>query len=124
MLFCVSFGYHPLNHLERIKSANDLKLSDNLLFCDALKAFSEPYVNRTSWFEARDYCLAIGGDLLSMHSVTDLKALQSRTDTDILYKKFWIGLRSPDPDTGYVWSDGSPVSKLSTLIELFKVYWT
>ena len=26
--------------------------------------------------------------------------------------KAWIGLYAPDPDTGYVWSDGSPVSLL------------
>lgn len=26
--------------------------------------------------------------------------------------KAWIGLHIADPNTGYVWSDGSPVSKL------------
>lgn len=24
--------------------------------------------------------------------------------------QYWIGLSAPDPGTGYVWSDGSPVS--------------
>lgn len=74
-----------------------------------------------SWYEARDYCITIGGDLLSTHSITDLNTFRSRAsegNINILFKKFWIGLRSPDPGTGYVWSDGSPVSKLPTLIEL------
>lgn len=27
------------------------------------------------------------------------------------YDTVWIGLSAPDPNAGYVWSDGSPVSK-------------
>ncbi|XP_042352883.1 macrophage mannose receptor 1-like [Plectropomus leopardus] len=56
-----------------------------------------------TWYEARDYCRAIGGDLLSIHSNEELKELQER------YSTVWIGLSAPDPATGYVWSDGSPL---------------
>uniref|UniRef100_H3C1B9 C-type lectin domain-containing protein n=1 Tax=Tetraodon nigroviridis TaxID=99883 RepID=H3C1B9_TETNG len=36
------------------------------------------------------------------------------TATENLYRygRAWIGLYAPDPDTGYVWSDGSPVNFL------------
>uniref|UniRef100_A0AAQ6IFY1 Mannose receptor, C type 1b n=1 Tax=Anabas testudineus TaxID=64144 RepID=A0AAQ6IFY1_ANATE len=52
-----------------------------------------------TWFEARDYCRAIGGDLLSIHSAAGL-----------LVGRAWIGLHVPDPNIGYVWSDGSPLN--------------
>ncbi|TMS09857.1 Macrophage mannose receptor 1 [Larimichthys crocea] len=64
------------------------------------KFFTGPRANEKTWFEARDYCRAIGGDLLSIHNSAEL--LVGR------YGKAWIGLRAPDPTTGYVWSDGSP----------------
>ncbi|XP_041804638.1 macrophage mannose receptor 1-like [Chelmon rostratus] len=69
------------------------------------KLYLGPSVNKKTWYEARDYCRAIGGDLLSIHSAADLK-LQKR------YDSVWIGLSAPDPITGYVWSDGSPVNFL------------
>ncbi|TKS79617.1 Macrophage mannose receptor 1 [Collichthys lucidus] len=64
------------------------------------KFFTGPRANEKTWFEARDYCRAIGGDLLSIHNSADLFVGR--------YGKAWIGLRAPDPTTGYVWSDGSP----------------
>ncbi|XP_023259418.1 macrophage mannose receptor 1-like [Seriola lalandi dorsalis] len=66
------------------------------------KFFTGPRANEKTWFEARDYCRAIGGDLLSIHSPADL--LVGR------HGKGWIGLHVPDPNSGYVWSDGSPVN--------------
>ncbi|KAM9322716.1 macrophage mannose receptor 1-like isoform 2-T2 [Pholidichthys leucotaenia] len=57
-----------------------------------------------TWFEARDYCRAIGGDLISIHSENEMNALKSG------YATAWIGLSAPDPITSYVWSDGSPVN--------------
>lgn len=84
-----------------------------------MKAFSAPHVNKTSWFKARDYCIASGGELLSIHSATDLHALQQNHQSDFLYKEYWIGYGVSDPGLGYAWTDGSPVSKLSTCIELF-----
>ncbi|XP_038573590.1 macrophage mannose receptor 1-like [Micropterus salmoides] len=60
--------------------------------------------NKRTWYEARDYCRAIGGDLLSIHSDAELLVMPKRHET------VWIGLSAPDPVTGYVWSDGSPVN--------------
>ncbi|XP_044077015.1 macrophage mannose receptor 1-like [Siniperca chuatsi] len=68
------------------------------------KLFSESSSNKRTWYEARDYCRAIGGDLLSIHSAAELQVLPDR------YEAVWIGLSAPDPVTGYVWSDGSAVN--------------
>uniref|UniRef100_A0A3Q2VLE5 Mannose receptor, C type 1b n=1 Tax=Haplochromis burtoni TaxID=8153 RepID=A0A3Q2VLE5_HAPBU len=65
------------------------------------KIFTEASEKRKTWYEARDYCRAIGGDLVSIHSSADLLPRPNQ---------YWIGLSAPDPDTGYVWSDGSPVN--------------
>ncbi|XP_070700688.1 macrophage mannose receptor 1-like [Pempheris klunzingeri] len=67
------------------------------------KLFMESTSNKKTWYQARDYCRAIGGDLLSIHSEDELRMLPDRYDT------LWIGLSAPDPVTGYVWSDGSPL---------------
>uniref|UniRef100_A0A3P9CYI8 Mannose receptor, C type 1b n=1 Tax=Maylandia zebra TaxID=106582 RepID=A0A3P9CYI8_9CICH len=73
------------------------------------KIFPEASEKRKTWYEARDYCRAIGGDLVSIHSSADLL----RTYNNIYNhwpNQYWIGLSALDPDTGYVWSDRSPVS--------------
>ncbi|KAF7668435.1 hypothetical protein LDENG_00014620 [Lucifuga dentata] len=69
-------------------------------FC--FKLFTGPRSGEKTWFEARDYCRAIGGDLLSIHSPAELQVAS--------YGKAWIGLNAPDPAIGYVWSDGSPLN--------------
>uniref|UniRef100_A0A3B4GEM7 Macrophage mannose receptor 1-like n=1 Tax=Pundamilia nyererei TaxID=303518 RepID=A0A3B4GEM7_9CICH len=66
------------------------------------KIFTEASEKRKTWYEARDYCRAIGGDLVSIHS--------KHTFVHYRPNQYWIGLSAPDPDTGYVWSDGSPVN--------------
>ncbi|XP_035764283.1 macrophage mannose receptor 1-like [Neolamprologus brichardi] len=40
------------------------------------KIFSEASEKRKTWYEARDYCRAIGGDLVSIHSGADLLQMQ------------------------------------------------
>ncbi|XP_067462383.1 macrophage mannose receptor 1-like [Thunnus thynnus] len=65
------------------------------------KLFTASSLRRT-WYEARDYCRAIGGDLLSIHRADEMQWKNRYT--------VWIGLNAPDPITGYVWSDGSPVN--------------
>uniref|UniRef100_A0A6Q2YAE0 Mannose receptor, C type 1b n=1 Tax=Esox lucius TaxID=8010 RepID=A0A6Q2YAE0_ESOLU len=63
------------------------------------KFFTGPRKDEKTWFEAREFCKAIGGDLLSIHSATDLHRRG----------KAWIGLSAQDPNAGYVWTDGSPL---------------
>uniref|UniRef100_A0A3B4UK92 Mannose receptor, C type 1b n=1 Tax=Seriola dumerili TaxID=41447 RepID=A0A3B4UK92_SERDU len=62
------------------------------------KLFTESSFKKRTWYEARDYCMTIGGDLLSIHSAAELE----------IDEEVWIGLSAPDPVTGFVWSDGSP----------------
>ncbi|XP_014899453.1 macrophage mannose receptor 1-like isoform X2 [Poecilia latipinna] len=71
------------------------------------KIFSES----KSWFEARDYCRGIGGDLMSFHSAAEM-SLNRQSSRPYYYRssKLWIGLSANDQGTGYVWSDGSPVN--------------
>uniref|UniRef100_A0A8C3ALJ6 Mannose receptor, C type 1b n=1 Tax=Cyclopterus lumpus TaxID=8103 RepID=A0A8C3ALJ6_CYCLU len=59
------------------------------------------FCSKKTWYEARDYCRAIGGDLLSIHSDAGLRVGRYAA---------WIGLSIPDTSTGFVWSDGSPVN--------------
>uniref|UniRef100_A0AAZ3NZT0 Mannose receptor, C type 1b n=1 Tax=Oncorhynchus tshawytscha TaxID=74940 RepID=A0AAZ3NZT0_ONCTS len=61
---------------------------------------SRNYCFKKTWFEARDFCRVIGGDLLSIHSSTDLHHGWTS----------WIGLSAQDPNAGYAWTDGSPLS--------------
>ncbi|XP_041848819.1 macrophage mannose receptor 1-like isoform X2 [Melanotaenia boesemani] len=65
------------------------------------KFFTGPRSSEKTWFEARDYCRAIGGDLLSMHGASDLNVGRRAG-------KAWIGLHVPESNVGYAWSDGSP----------------
>ncbi|XP_037131941.1 macrophage mannose receptor 1b isoform X2 [Syngnathus acus] len=68
------------------------------------KFFTGPRSFEKTWYEARDFCRAIGGDLLSIHSAAELFVGR--------HGKAWIGLHIADPTAGYVWSDGSPVNFL------------
>ncbi|XP_026005210.1 macrophage mannose receptor 1-like [Astatotilapia calliptera] len=67
------------------------------------KLFDRYSIQKKTWFEAKDYCRAIGGDLLSIHSSVELQSVPR-------LQAAWIGLSAPDPDTGYVWSDGTPLN--------------
>ncbi|XP_045549731.1 macrophage mannose receptor 1-like [Salmo salar] len=78
-------------------------------FC--FKFFTVPRADEKTWFEARDFCRVIGGDLLSIHSSTDLQSMHHvRGGTS------WIGLSAQDPNAGYAWTDGSPVSYVDIII--------
>ncbi|XP_056149770.1 macrophage mannose receptor 1b [Lampris incognitus] len=66
------------------------------------KFFTGPRDDEKTWFQARDFCRALGGDLLSIHSALELRLGN--------YGKAWIGLNAPNRDTGFEWSDGSPLN--------------
>ncbi|XP_063741471.1 macrophage mannose receptor 1-like isoform X2 [Eleginops maclovinus] len=71
-----------------------------------LKLFKQSQSDMRTWFDARKYCMDLGGDLLSIHSAEDLESITTRGG----YGRAWIGLSAPDPTTGYVWNDGSPLN--------------
>ncbi|KFQ70858.1 Macrophage mannose receptor 1, partial [Phaethon lepturus] len=62
-----------------------------------------------TWFGARDFCRAIGGDLACIHSEEE-QNLIAGLKRDYLHLSYWMGLSALDSDSGFVWSDGSPVS--------------
>ncbi|NWR28870.1 MRC1 protein, partial [Tachuris rubrigastra] len=70
----------------------------------------EEYQKKT-WFEARDFCREIGGDLAAIRNEKEQTVIEN-----LIKKKspssqpFWIGLQCLDPDGGLSWSDGSPVN--------------
>uniref|UniRef100_A0A803U068 Mannose receptor C-type 1 n=1 Tax=Anolis carolinensis TaxID=28377 RepID=A0A803U068_ANOCA len=70
------------------------------------KNFNEKYLKKT-WFEARDFCREIGGDLASIHNEEERRAVAGYGDD------FWIGLNTLDPEKGLAWTDGSPVTMYS-----------
>ncbi|XP_029313971.1 macrophage mannose receptor 1 [Cottoperca gobio] len=57
---------------------------------------------KKNWNEAQDFCKAIGGMLMSIHSMADLNNAPFRSSSTA-----WIGL-SRGTNTGYGWTDGSP----------------
>ncbi|XP_077159613.1 macrophage mannose receptor 1-like [Paroedura picta] len=72
------------------------------------KIFAEKKYHQGTWFEARDFCREIGGDLVSIHSEEEGNKIKQLIEDDI-----WIGINPSDSDTGYTWSDGSPVDYLN-----------
>ncbi|XP_062383151.1 lymphocyte antigen 75 [Sardina pilchardus] len=58
-----------------------------------------------TWYQARDSCRSQGGDLLSVSSAAELKALEAMNLPD----KLWIGLNQMDWAEGWQWSDRSPL---------------
>ncbi|XP_061852165.1 macrophage mannose receptor 1-like isoform X2 [Colius striatus] len=62
-----------------------------------------------TWFGARDFCRAIGGDLASVHSEEE-QNLIANLKRDYFHFSYWMGLSALDSDRGFVWSDGSPVN--------------
>uniref|UniRef100_A0A8B9M082 MRC1 protein n=1 Tax=Accipiter nisus TaxID=211598 RepID=A0A8B9M082_9AVES len=60
-----------------------------------------------TWFGARDFCRAIGGDLACIHSEEEQNLIAG---LDYLHLSYWMGLSALDSDSGFIWSDGSPVN--------------
>ena len=70
----------------------------------------ELFPEQLNWYDARASCRAIGGDLASIHSDSDLS--QIHRDADELPPKIWIGLSDRNYECGddgscFRWSDGS-----------------
>ncbi|CAL9698126.1 unnamed protein product [Knipowitschia caucasica] len=67
-------------------------------FC--FKVFKKEKDSRKTWQGASDFCKAIGGDLLSIHSEDDLNNAR-------ISKPVWIGLRVKG--ITFKWTDGTPL---------------
>ncbi|CAL8293581.1 unnamed protein product [Lota lota] len=70
-------------------------------FC--IKLYKKPKEEKKNWAEARSFCRAINGDLVSIHSHTVFNNIYGSDPA-------WIGLSSLDSNAGFTWSDGSPLS--------------
>nr|XP_015210001.1 PREDICTED: macrophage mannose receptor 1 [Lepisosteus oculatus] len=73
------------------------------------KLFKKNLKNKKTWFEARDFCVAIGGDLLSIHSEAELHEVYGNIG-HFYNENAWIGINLHDPNAGFMWSDGTSVS--------------
>ncbi|NWI51084.1 MRC1 protein, partial [Calyptomena viridis] len=76
-------------------------------FC--FKIFQRGREKMQTWFGAKDFCRAIGGDLACIHSEEE-QHLIARLDKDYTQYFYWMGLNALDSDSGFTWSDGSPVN--------------
>ncbi|XP_053322522.1 macrophage mannose receptor 1 [Spea bombifrons] len=75
------------------------------------KSYTREMGKKKSWFEARDFCIALGGDLLSIHNREEQSAVWSILRQNGYYHQvFWIGLQNTNPNEGFTWSDNTPMS--------------
>ncbi|XP_042329971.1 macrophage mannose receptor 1-like [Sceloporus undulatus] len=63
-----------------------------------------------SWADARSFCIAIGGELVSISSSKEERSLQ-RYLSNFGYSNehYWLGLNYLSPMEGFAWSDDSPL---------------
>ncbi|XP_067869491.1 macrophage mannose receptor 1 [Heterodontus francisci] len=73
------------------------------------KVFIKSDQAKKSWFEARDFCRYIGGDLLSIHDHSEEGFVWNKLVSFMASSPLWIGLYKPRPNGGFIWSDDSPV---------------
>ncbi|XP_066304554.1 lymphocyte antigen 75-like [Branchiostoma lanceolatum] len=64
-------------------------------------------VAKTTWMEAVDACMALGANLCSIHSITELNYIAGNFGP--YDDAYWIGLNSRDTSQGYQWSDNTAV---------------
>ncbi|XP_057629309.1 C-type mannose receptor 2 isoform X2 [Chionomys nivalis] len=63
---------------------------------------------KRSWQESKRACLRGGGDLLSIHSMTELEFITKQIKQEV--EELWIGLNDLKLQMNFEWSDGSLVS--------------
>ncbi|XP_014457049.1 macrophage mannose receptor 1 isoform X1 [Alligator mississippiensis] len=80
--------------------------NNRISFC--FKPYSRE--QKKTWFESRDFCRAIGGDLATVNGKEEQYAIwRSIANSGLYHQNFWIGLFYLNPDDGFSWSDGFPV---------------
>ncbi|XP_065117913.1 macrophage mannose receptor 1-like [Paramisgurnus dabryanus] len=70
---------------------------------NCIRVYRKQKDEKKTWFEARDFCRAVGGDLASFHSEKEINVLPYSSRDPA-----WIGFTSLDSNSGYVWSDQTP----------------
>ncbi|NXS91912.1 MRC1 protein, partial [Jacana jacana] len=66
---------------------------------------------KKSWFEAEEFCREVGGNLVTINTREDQTLIwQLASDKGLHNQAFWIGLFLLNPDEGFAWIDGSPVT--------------
>lgn len=75
------------------------------------KLFKKGKYEMKTWFEARDFCKALGGDLATINNKEEQQAIWRLITTSGSYHElFWVGLTYGGTSEGFSWSDGSPVT--------------
>ncbi|XP_023561199.1 macrophage mannose receptor 1 [Octodon degus] len=74
------------------------------------KLFAKGKHEKKTWFESRDFCRALGGELATIKSKEELQAIwRLITSTRSYHEMFWLGLTYGSSE-GFTWSSGSPVT--------------
>ncbi|KAM4705171.1 macrophage mannose receptor 1 [Rhinophrynus dorsalis] len=85
------------------------KTSDTISSC--YKVYLREKEDRKSWHESRNFCQAVGGDLVSINSKEEETLIsQMLTKLGIYGDVLWVGLTLSDSEGGFTWTDGSPMS--------------
>ncbi|XP_073715679.1 macrophage mannose receptor 1-like isoform X2 [Misgurnus anguillicaudatus] len=71
---------------------------------NCIRVYRKTEDEKKTWLEARYFCQAVGGDLVSFHSAKEMNVLPM----DSIIEKMWIGFTSLDSNSGFVWSDQTP----------------
>ncbi|XP_036201669.1 macrophage mannose receptor 1 isoform X2 [Myotis myotis] len=75
------------------------------------KLFTKGLHEKKTWFDSRDFCRALGGDLASINNKEEQQAIwRLITASGNYHELFWLGLTYESSSEGFTWSDGSPVS--------------
>ncbi|POI20330.1 hypothetical protein CIB84_015923, partial [Bambusicola thoracicus] len=62
---------------------------------------------KKSWQDAKKTCLRSGGDLVSIHTLSELEFVTKQVKQDV--EELWIGLNDLKLQMNFEWSDGTPV---------------
>ncbi|XP_005387016.1 PREDICTED: macrophage mannose receptor 1 [Chinchilla lanigera] len=74
------------------------------------KLFAKGKHEKKTWFESRDFCRALGGELAAIKNKDELQAIwRLITSTRSYHETFWLGLTYGGSSEGFTWSSGSPV---------------
>ncbi|XP_062849166.1 macrophage mannose receptor 1 [Trichomycterus rosablanca] len=71
---------------------------------NCMRIYRKDKEDKKTWLEARDFCRAIGGDLVSFHSEAEINNIPYGMGSD----PAWIGFNSLDDNSGFAWTDGTP----------------